>query len=196
MEADDIDIYIRRKMISLGVDMDVEGVPVRRCKQVCGSVKGQCHEHAEEGSDYCAKHKPKILNYFDRQTAMDNYRLRSFEKEIGELKDSPNLKTLRDEIAILRFTLQSILNKCADTSDVILYQSTISDLVVKVEKLVTSCHKLDSNLGNTVDKTAIIKFATAVITIISLELKGNTEAIDNIANAIQEEIKKLGETDD
>ena len=55
--------------------------------------------------------------------------------------------------------LEEVLNKCKDSKDLILKSSVISDLVVKVEKLVSSCHKMEGSMGQLLDKSAILQFA-------------------------------------
>ena len=42
--------------------------------------------------------------------------------------------------------------------------------VAKIEKLVTSCHKLEESLGQTLDKQSIMQFADGVVGIISKHL--------------------------
>lgn len=56
---------------------------------------------------------------------------------------------------------------CHDATDLILQSGPISDLVMKIEKVVGSCHKLEGAMGQLLDKQAILLFASQVIQIIS-----------------------------
>jgi hypothetical protein len=40
-----------------------------------------------------------------------------------------------------------------------IHSNKISDLVIKIEKLVSSCHRLERSTGQLLDKTAIIQVA-------------------------------------
>ena len=80
--------------------------------------------------------------------------------------------------------MEERLNKCSDATDLILQSGPISDLVMKIEKVVASCHKLEGQMGTLLDKQAILQFAQAVISIIASELEGQEAIIDAIATKI------------
>ena len=59
-------------------------------------------------------------------------------------------------------------------SDLILISGPLSDLVVKVEKLVTSCNRIDSKLGNLLDRTKVAQYAQSLVQIIAKHVNDAT----------------------
>ena len=157
-----------------------------RCQFMIGSA-GQCLNQAVPGGKYCPIHgggmveksrqKKEIKNYY---LAKDKYR------QIVEAKaDSPKLKSLREEIGILRMILETLLNKIEDDVDLIINAPKISDLVMKVEKVVLSANKLEASLGNLLDKQFVINFSNRLIQLINNIFKNLVQA-----GELKEEIAK------
>jgi hypothetical protein len=162
-----------------------------RCQAVHNG--GQCIWKACEGSKYCEAHGGNKAIEAKEKESMRNYQLTKWQARIDQKKSTPDLKNLRDEIAILRMMLEERLNACSSGTDLMLHSSAISDLIMKVEKVVASCHKLDRSRGLMIDKQAILNFAGRVIQIITLELDGQPDKIDDIGNRILEEIGNIGD---
>jgi len=165
-----------------------------RCQAV--HSHGQCRNVAVEGSTFCAAHGGNKAVQDAEREALKNYKISKFQARIEEKKATPDLKNLRDEIALLRMLIEERLNICMSGTDLVLHSSAISDLIMKVEKVVSSCHKLEKNMGMVVDKQAILNFAGRVVQIITLELDDQPDKVDEIGNRILEEIGKIGEEDD
>lgn len=169
----------------------------RRC-QAPGD-KGQCMFRAVEVdgeviSEYCAMHGGHKAASRKQRTDLANYRLTQsfFRDQLEQQPGDSEIKTLRDEIRIARVLLQTFLNKCQSDNDVLQYSHTISDLTLKIEKLVKSCHTIESSMGQLLDKTALMTFATQVVGII-----GNYVDADSL-NLVADEILRLltGDHDD
>jgi len=168
-----------------------------RCQAV--HSLGQCRNVAVKGSNFCAAHGGNKAVQDAEREALRNYKLTQFQARIDEKKAAPDLKNLRDEIALLRMLIEERLNMCKSGTDLVLHSSAISDLIMKVEKVVASCHKLEKNMGMVVDKQAILNFAGRVVQIITLvlsDLEGGEKFIDEIGNRILEELGNLGKDDD
>ncbi|MFA5760039.1 MAG: hypothetical protein WC942_11905 [Clostridia bacterium] len=119
---------------------------------------------------------------------MKNYRLAKFKDRATELSEGDNITSLRDEVALLRMLIEERINRCNDTSDLLLISGPLSDLILKVEKVVSSMHRLESKLGLHLDKTRIIQFAQVIIEII-----GKYETNPEVLDAVGEDIfKALG----
>ena len=123
-----------------------------------------------------------------------NYRVAKFQTQLNRHADSPKLKNLNEEVAILRMLLEEQLNQCDDVYELTLKSHLISDLVSRIEKVVKSCHTLEASLGGLMDKTAILTFATRVIEVISGEVDDEiilTKISEGILTVVSE-----GKTDD
>lgn len=123
--------------------------------------------------------------------SLRNYRLTKFQAKLERHADSGGLKNLREEVAILRVIMEEKLNMCNDTNDLLLHAGMISDLVLKIEKVVASCHKLEGAMGQLLDKQAILQFAGEMIAIISDEIKDAT-VIDRITGRLMSALGRIG----
>lgn len=95
------------------------------------------------------------------------YRIAKFGERIKDFAGHNQVKGLRDEIGILRMVLEERLNKCHDDEELLLSSNVIGDLVLKIEKLVTSCHKLEASMGQLLDRQQIIQFGEAVVKVVA-----------------------------
>lgn len=166
-----------------------------RCQAV--NAQGQCRnravEHEGQNGTYCMAHGGNKQVNSMKKASLNNYRLTKWKAHLERHSGSDQLKSLRDEIGILRMILEEKLNQCNTNLELVMASHQISDLVVKIDKLVTSCHKLEGSMGQLLDKQAILQFAMVVIDIISATLKENPEAIDEISNKILAEIGQIGQ---
>lgn len=161
-----------------------------RCSAV--TKQGQCRNKATTDGGTCPVHGGnKRLESMEAES-IRNYQLAKFQVELNRHADSPRLKSLNDEVAILRMTLENHLNQCQDATDLIMKSHLISDLVIKIEKLVKSCHTLETSLGGVMDKQAILNFASKVIDVISANI--SDEAIlSSISDGILNLVGNIGE---
>ena len=170
-----------------------------RC-QATIAKSGQCLNMAakdEQGrySKYCLAHGGNVDLETQRNESMRNYRLNKFKARIYEKADAPAIKSLRDEIAILRVILEERLNRCTDGMDLIMQSGPISDLVGKIERVVVSCHKLDGSMGQLLDKSAILQFAGEIIDIIG-EVVTDSALLEEIGNRIMVAVGRVGENNE
>ena len=126
-----------------------------------------------------------------KQDSMRNYNLTKWRAQVSQKTDNEGIKSLRDEIGILRVVLEERLNRCADATDLILQSGPISDMVMKIERVVTSCHKLEGSMGSLLDKQAILQFATLVIGIISEEVADDA-SIERISDRLLAAVGEMG----
>jgi hypothetical protein len=116
--------------------------------------------------------------------SLNNFRLGKWQAHIERHAGDSDIKSLRNEIGILRVMIEERLMKCKDATDLIMQSTAISDLVMKVDRVVTSCHKLEGSMGQLLDKSALLQFASQIIDVISVELEGDDEKLETIANGI------------
>ena len=148
-----------------------------RCKKILPN--GQCPNLSEPNTEHCKAHGHQA----EDKGAVRNYCLHRWQSRLSDKKTSPDIKSLRDEIGILRIMLEDQLNSCEDSNDLIVKSAILSDLTLKIEKLVTSCHRLENSMGQLLDKQILLQFANEVIGIITSEVTDKI-VIDNIATKI------------
>lgn len=153
-----------------------------RCQAVIKS-QGQCPNKATVLGGFCAAHGGNKAIVAQEKENIRNYQVAKWQTKLNRHADSPRIKNLRDEIAILRMTLEERLNRCHDESELLLQSHVISDLVGRIERLVKTCHTLEGSMGQLLDKQAVLNFASGVIKIISDELQ-DEEVLNRIADKI------------
>lgn len=160
-----------------------------RCKTA--TQDGQCLNKAVPGCNNCMIHGGAGQLVAQAGVGLKNYRLSKFQAQVARMGNSDGVKSLRDEIGILRMIMEEQLNRCEDASDLMIASHTITDLVLKIEKVVVSCTKLESSLGQTMDKQALLNFASQVIGIIGNHVT-DSETLDAISDNI---LKALSSTE-
>lgn len=156
----------------------------RRCQAVTG--KGQCKFLSLEGNTVCRIHVSSHARAENKKHA-EVYQLTKWRDRLSRLTDESGIKSLRDEIGILRMTLESVVQKCQTDEDLIINATQIGDLVSRVEKLVISCARLEKQTGMMLDKTTALQIAGNIVSIIG-EHVTDPIIIDNISDAIIEKV--------
>lgn len=156
----------------------------RRCQAVRPS-HGQCTLVSLEGSTYCAAHGGNKAVEAKKKQELRNYRLTKFKQKVQELGNSDEIMSLREEIAILRVLFQEKWNRCDDEYELTMMSGPLSDLIMKVEKVVSSCNRLESKLGSHLDKTKVLQYAQMIVQIIAKHVQD-----DKLIEMINEEIFK------
>lgn len=169
-----------------------------RCQAV--NSQGQCPNLGIRLDDdirgkYCLAHGGNHAVVAHKKTRVRNYNLTiaRFRAQMDEKMGADDVKSLREEIAILRICLEQRLNKCNDAMDMILQSGAISDMVMKINTVVQSCHKLEGSMGHLLDKQAILQFAQVVIGIVGKTLEDHPEHINTIADEILATIGRIGQ---
>lgn len=155
--------------------------PSERCEGTIST--GQCINCKVPGSDYCPGHGANKQIASANNKAVRNYRLQRWKQRVGEMADSDSIKSLREEVGILRVILEEMLNQCHDSTDLLLYSQRMSDLVMKIEKLVSSCDRLENRMGLLLNKDSVLQLAATYVQIIN-----NHVTDPNIIEQISEEM--------
>jgi hypothetical protein len=178
-----------------------------RCQGQGQSGEGQCHwlslagmardGHLDDADirdytdiDRCPKHGGFIKVNQREKKALHDYRLQVWQERINEFCESPKVKSLRGEIAIVRMLTETILSMCEKPQDLMLYSGKIGDLVMKIEKLVRSCDRLESSMGMLLDRAGALVLAGQIVEIISKHVT-EPHVIDEISNGIIDAISSL-----
>lgn len=168
----------------------VDEADPRRC-QATIPTQGQCHLISIEGAKYCIRHGGAAHQKAEERKQLNNYRVQKYQSRITEKSESGQLKSLRDEIAILRMLIEERLNSCKDSHDLLLYSGPLSDLIMKVDKVVNSCNRLEVNLGVMLDKTQALQFAAEIVDIVGKHIE-DVELLAEISDEIATSLSRLG----
>jgi len=97
------------------------------------------------------------------------------------------LLDLREEITLTRRLIETRLNLASSEAEFIASMGILHQYLATVEKLVASCHRMDNNLGNVLNKASILNLAQELVSIIVEELEGvdgRDEIVDRISHRI------------
>jgi hypothetical protein len=136
-----------------------------RCQGIF--AKGQCYNLATPGFKYCRVHGGGQESH-QQAAKLKNYRIFKYEQRLAELGNNDEIKSLRDEIAVMRLLVEERINMI--DGDILLHSGPLSDLVMKVTAVVGQCNKIEGTLSKSVDRAAILTFAGEIIKIISEEV--------------------------
>jgi hypothetical protein len=151
----------------------------RRCR---GTTKvGQCWNIAVDGAEYCEACSGRDLVLANRRS----YQLTNpkYHARFIELSEDEDIKSLREEMALIRVLIEERFNQIQDSNDVAQHSGAISSLVLTLERLRTRSHIIEQNLGQLLHKTTVAKLVREFIIIVNeevRELPGGVEAIDRI----------------
>ena len=121
---------------------------------------------------------------------MELYRLQKYQARLGEVRDNKAALSLRNEIGILRITLEQILNKCDSAVDLMIHSAKISRLIQDIGKLVVESKKLEAGLGKLLDRQVVLALASEIIEVIG-EAIDDPETLASISMGIQLVIERI-----
>lgn len=148
----------------------------------------RCPYKKSANSNYCSMHNSKALS--NTLAGALRYKLKSSER-VQELKDGPNTKNLYDEIALLRYLLESVWQQIEKQMDegnehaFLQNHSKITDIIDRIDKLITNTHKIEKSLGHLLDQSQLYDVIEQVITVIETELHDLPERCKAISTGIQ-----------
>lgn len=123
-----------------------------RCQSLAFKGNQQCPYKACEGSKYCARHAANASRP-DAKKAEALYMVGRYRERINKQATSGKLKTLSEEVAILRMTLEAKLESLSDDVQLLMQAGQITEMVREIAKTVKSCHDLEVALNTVLDRT-------------------------------------------
>lgn len=131
-----------------------------------------------KGPKYCTRHARVSSGKDDSSLRM--YRVAQWQEAIQNKADHPRLKSLREEIGILKLTLESKLEQIKNPIELSMRSKGIIQLVDSIRDTIKTAQHLEKDLGILFDKTQLIGFVSEIIEIITLHVK-DPETLQNIS---------------
>lgn len=151
--------------------------PAERCEFILSNDQ-QCGNKAEPGVTRCPLHGANKQVAAQEARSLRQYRLARFQAKFEDKAGHNKLKTLHEEVAIMKMILEEKINSCTDLTELLLSAGPLSDLVLKVQKLVESCDRLDHKAGNFLDRTRIQNIATGLMQVVASKINEYAAAND------------------
>jgi hypothetical protein len=148
---------------------------------------GPCTQPALPGEKFCERHteggtQKIIKHYLLTQKWMRDPAERHLQVD--------ELKSLREEIMIARVLVETRLNMCKSEAELVAAMPSIQGYLNTIEKVVISCHTMETKLGQMLNKSAIMSIAQKIVTMIDTNLKGISDH-DAIVEKIGLEIVEI-----
>ena len=150
---------------------------------------GQCKYVSTEHSDYCIRHGGGMVEDRVKTETTNRYKSELYQTKLDNHNNHANQKSLKDEISLLRLFIEERFSSITNYSQLAVETGPISELIMKVDKVVNSMHKLEKSMGEHLSKTQLTTFAETIIKIISDVLDDQKSVVDTIVSRIQEEFK-------
>ena len=143
---------------------------------------GQCPHRAVDGSQYCSRH-------CDEKARIKGYRLLDpvLRERFEHHSDEDSLKTVRQEIAILRSMVEDRLNMAQTRAEKEAAFQMVTPWIANINKLVENLTKLARQTSMMVGKAALMKLSGEIVQILVEELEG-VENYDSIIDTVASRI--------
>lgn len=152
-----------------------------RC-QAIGANGDQCRFLRTEHSDKCRMHGGMQDEARAEKQSLHAYRLAKYQARVGELATDPRVLSLRGEIGIARMTLERVVSRCRDDSDLLLRANQITTMVAQLERLIGTAAKLESKLGQLLDRATLSRLCDDLVAVISDHVQSEQLAV--VADAV------------
>ncbi len=111
---------------------------------------------------------------------------------LAELSSHERIKSLREEIALVRILIEKRMNMIKTEADLLSACGPINNMLLTLEKLIKSCHALEQSLGELLSKQSVVRLGQSICEIVIEELQeieGHEEIIDRIVERLFPTIK-------
>jgi rubredoxin len=154
-----------------------EATDPHRCQGIVrsGPAAGQCFFKAVPNSTFCPRCGGGSQAVKNEQVALRNYKLTQYAERVGQLAGNSEIKSLREEIGIVRMTLESLLNSCTTQNQVLIYIDKINSLVDNIKKLIESSQKLEEKNNNLLDRNVVIVIGDSIVGLLAQYIKDPDE---------------------
>ncbi len=160
----------------------------QRCQSVTASA--QCPKRSIAGSDFCVAHA------HIGQAELHERRVRHYLLSNPDLQARLNrqagieeVRTLREEIYLARVMVETRLDLVeeGDRGDMLAAFSNVNTYLQTIEKLVSSCHRMEISLGSLLSKASVFTIGQEIVSILVDELQ-NVDGYEEIVDRISERV--------
>ena len=163
----------------------------RRCQGK--APDGQCRNLSVTGSQYCEVHGGRDLTEVHEKRGFLLAKADDMARLAGLSQGLEPVKELHDVITLQHMLIEKRWNLIKDDADLIMGCGPLNQLITTMEKLVNSCHKIETNLGELLARHAVLALAKEMVEIVIDELEGiedYEEIIDRITTRLINTIRK------
>lgn len=143
-----------------------------------------------DGPQYCMRHGAnKLLEASDKQ-AVRMYQSAKWQAQIDHMADHPRIKSLAEEVGIIRMTLQAKLNAMTDEKDLLMNASGIVSLTNSVQALIKTWQHVEERSGQVLDRAKMTAFSAYLMEILTRYID-DADVLQMIGEDIGESLESL-----
>lgn len=95
------------------------------------------------------------------------YLLNKWQDRVDRQANNPKIKSLREDIGILRMTLENKMNRMEDDADLDMRSGQLTELVSQIERTILTAHKIEKESGLVLDKTQAMVWIQMILEAVS-----------------------------
>ena len=163
----------------------------RRCQGK--APDGQCRNLSVTGSEYCEVHGGRDMTEAHNKRGFLLAKAEDMTRLAGLSQELEPVKELHDAIALQHMLIEKRWNLIKSDADLLMGCAPLNQLIQTMEKLVNSCHKIETNLGELLARQAVLSLAKEMVSIVVDELEGvenYEEIIDRITTRLINTIRR------
>lgn len=159
-----------------------------RCQGNRGD-QGQCWNFKNPGSDYCMAHGGNRAPQEAAKRDLRLYQSNMFLAKVKEIGEEKELLSLNREVALMKSLVEAKLNLITDEHSFAMNHAGVAGLLMNLDKLVTSCARLNDKLGMSMNAQQALAFSDDVLSCIAEEIK-DPDVIKRIQARIRESYER------
>ena len=133
-----------------------------RCVRTDRITGEQCYYAAAPGQEYCPKHL-NCIQHLKKQQSIARYKLAIYQDQIDDQLSRSDIKSLTDELILVRLCTQSILDLCNIDIEFQRFSPQLTMLLNLTVDIVTTIHKIQVATSNLLDKGLLLDLAETII---------------------------------
>ncbi len=141
-----------------------------RCQGIVnsGSRAGQCRYKCVEGTKYCPQHGGARDAATNERYKLAKYRLQQYDERVSDFAKDDEIKSLREEIGIVRMILEALINSFkGDNNKMLLSIDKVTQLVGQINKLIVSAQMMEEKTNTLLDRKVVVIIADSMVQIIA-----------------------------
>lgn len=141
------------------------------------------------GPKYCPRHGGSTQTQQAKEEEKRMYLSAKWKAKIGTNADNPRIKSLAEEIGIIRMTLEAKLNLITDEKELVMQAAGIVALTNSVKDLVKTWQHVEERSNQVLDRTKLTGFVNSLIGILTRYID-DVEILQMIGEDMLETIEK------
>ncbi len=122
----------------------------------------QCEYAAVPGQEYCSKHM-NCIQHIQKKQSIARYKLAIYQDQIDDQLSRSDIKSLSDELLLVRLCTQSILDLCNIDIEFQRFSPQLTMLLNLTVDIATTVHKIQVATANLLDKGLLLDLAETII---------------------------------